>query len=99
MTYPYNLALDSSNALYITDYNNNRIQKWTVGASNGITVAGQANGASGASSTALSTPVGIVLDSNNNMYFTDRGNHRVMYWVNGASNGSVIAGITGKKFH
>ena len=91
----YSLTLDSSNALYVTDYSNNRIQKWAAGASSGTTVAGQSNGASGASSTALSMPVGIVLDSNNNMYFTDRGNHRVMYWANGASSGTVIAGITG----
>lgn len=92
----YSLTLDSSNALYITDYSNNRIQKWPAGASSGTTVAGQSNGASGASSTALNMPVGIVLDSNNNMYFTDRGNHRVMYWANAASSGTVIAGITGK---
>lgn len=97
MSITYSLALDSSNALYLTDYGNNRIQKWVVGASSATTVAGQASGTSGASSTALSMPVGIVLDSSNNMYFTDRGNHRVMYWANGASSGSVIAGITGKK--
>ncbi len=97
MSYPYSLALDASNALYVTDFNNNRIQKWTVGASSATTVAGQANGAQGASTTALYQPVGIVLDSNNNMYFTDRGNHRVMYWANNAVFGSVIAGVTGTK--
>lgn len=95
----YSLALDASNAIYITDYANNRIQKWVTGASTGITVAGLANGTMGASSTALQWPVGIVLDSSNNMYFTDRANHRVMYWANGASSGTVIAGITGKQFN
>ena len=94
---PYGLAFDSSNALYITDAGNNRIQKWTVNAPNGTTVAGLENGTSGASSTALNHPVGIILDSSNNMYFTDRSNHRVMFWANGASNGSVIAGVTGEK--
>jgi phosphoribosyl-AMP cyclohydrolase len=93
----YSLTLDSSNALYITDYANNRIQKWVSGASSGTTVAGQASGTAGASSTTLNFPVGIALDSSNNMYFSDRNNHRVMYWANGASSGSVIAGITGKK--
>ena len=91
----YSLTLDSSNALYVTDYSNNRIQQWLSGASSGTTVAGQSNGAVGASSTALNMPVGIVLDSSNNIYFTDRGNHRVMYWANGASSGTVIAGVTG----
>jgi DNA-binding beta-propeller fold protein YncE len=97
MNQVYSLTFDSSNALYITDYGNNRIQKWIIGASSGSTMAGQASGTSGASSTALSQPVGIVLDSSNNMYFSDRGNARVMFWANGASSGSVIAGITGEK--
>ena len=96
MNLTYSLTMDSSNALYVTDHFNNRIQKWSSGASSGVTVAGQSNGAYGASSTALLQPVGIVLDSNNNMYFTDRGNHRVMYWANGASSGTAIAGITSK---
>lgn len=96
MSMVYGLALDSSNALYVSDYKNNRIQKWPAGASSGTTVAGQSDGASGASSTHLTMPVGIALDSNDNMYFTDRGNHRVMYWANGASSGTTIAGITGK---
>jgi sugar lactone lactonase YvrE len=94
---PYGLTMDSSNSLYIPDYSNNRIQRWMANASTGTTVSGQSNGASGASSTALFQPVGIVLDSSDNMYFTDRGNHRVVFWDNGASNGTTIAGITGKK--
>jgi hypothetical protein len=94
---PYGLVFDSSGALYIADYNNNRIQKWIIGVSNGTTLAGQVNGAAGGSSTALNNPVCIVLDSSNNMYFTDRLNHRVMYWANGASSGTVIAGTSGER--
>ncbi|CAF4478435.1 unnamed protein product [Rotaria socialis] len=93
--YPYGMALDSANSLYVADYHNNRIQKWLSGATNGTTIAGQSSGVAGASSTALTMPVAIVLDSANNMYFTDRGNHRVMYWTNGASSGTTIAGTTG----
>jgi sugar lactone lactonase YvrE len=94
---PYGLALDSNNSLYITDSHNNRIQKWLSGTSTGITLAGLANGTSGASSTVLSMTTGIVLDSLGNMYFSDSNNHRVMYWANGASSGIKIAGVTGKK--
>ncbi|CAF4048940.1 unnamed protein product, partial [Adineta steineri] len=92
LNFPYGLKFDSSNALYITDYNNNRIQKWIAGASNGTTLAGQINGAWGQSSTFLNGPVGLVLDSNDNMYFSDRANCRIMFWTNGASSGSMIAG-------
>ncbi|CAF1399212.1 unnamed protein product [Adineta steineri] len=89
---PYVVRLDSTNALYISDISNNRIQKWVIGNSAGTTVAGLPNGTSGASSTTLNQPVGLVIDSSNNMYIADKYNHRVMYWENGASSGSMIAG-------
>ncbi|CAF3877835.1 unnamed protein product [Adineta steineri] len=92
---PYGITLGSFNSLYIADLNNNRIQKWLSNASNATTVAGLSNGTYGRSSVALDSPVSVVLDSNDNMYFTDRNNHRVVYWANGASSGSTIAGIAG----
>ncbi|CAF1318462.1 unnamed protein product [Adineta steineri] len=92
---PYGTALGSFNSLYIADFSNNRIQKWLINESNGTTVAGLSNGTAGASSVALTLPASVVLDSNDNMYFTDRDNHRVVYWANGASSGTTIAGITG----
>ena len=94
---PFSLFLDSNKSIYIADSWNNRIQKWASGASSGTTVVGQANGAAGASSTALTKPVRMIMDVAGNMYLTDRGNHRVMYWANGASSGTTIAGTTGKK--
>ena len=93
---PYSILFDSNNSLYIADEWNNRIQKWPRGATTGVTVAGLANGTAGASSSALHYPVGMVMDVNGNLYFTDRENHRVMYWANGASSGITIAGTTGK---
>ncbi|CAF1066016.1 unnamed protein product [Adineta steineri] len=89
---PYVLIFDSSNALYISDLGNHRIQKWIIGSSVGVTVAGQADGTSGPSSTTLNQPIGLAIDSSNNMYIVDKANHRVMYWENGASSGSMIAG-------
>ncbi|CAF4368107.1 unnamed protein product, partial [Adineta steineri] len=72
--------------------NNNRIQKWIIGSSNGTTVAGLASGASGSLSNTLNSPVGLALDSANNMYVSDKGNNRVMFWQSGALSGSLIAG-------
>ncbi|CAF1189894.1 unnamed protein product [Adineta steineri] len=92
---PYGTALGSFDSLYIADFNNNRIQKWLSNASNGTTMAGLSNGTYGRSSVALTLPVSVALDPNDNMYFTDRDNHRVVYWANGASSGTTIAGITG----
>ncbi|CAF1096553.1 unnamed protein product [Adineta steineri] len=89
---PYLLRFDSSNTLYIADSNNNRIQKMVIGNSTGTTVAGQAAGTSGATSITLNAPVGFAMDSSNNLYVVDKLNYRVMYWGNGASSGSMIAG-------
>ncbi|CAF1264340.1 unnamed protein product [Adineta steineri] len=89
---PYVVRFDSLNALYIAELSNNRIQKWIIGDSSGVTVAGQADGTSGVSSTTLNQPIGLAIDSSNNMYIVDKANHRVMYWENGASSGSMIAG-------
>ena len=93
---PTSLAFDSNKSLYITDAYNNRIQKYLPGVLNGTTVAGQSNGTSGSSLTALNLPWSLVFDSADNMYFIDYGNHRVMFWPKGATSGSVIAGSTGK---
>jgi hypothetical protein len=94
---PFDLALDSSTTLYIADQQNNRIQKWPMGASTKTTVAGQSSGTLGTTSTDLNQPSGIVLDSNNNIYVTDASNNRVQFWSNGASSGTTVAGILGKR--
>ena len=96
LQYPYATLLDSNMSLFIVDSANNRIQQWSSGATVGVTVAGQASGAWGSSSSALDYPVGMAMDSDGNLYFTDRNNHRVMYWAKGASSGTTIAGTTGE---
>ncbi|CAF4496451.1 unnamed protein product, partial [Rotaria sp. Silwood2] len=89
---PIDLAVDFSNTLYIADFNNNRIQRWLIGASTGTTVAGQANGTSGIGAAYLSAPAGVIIDSNNNIYVSDSINARIQQWTNGATSGTQIAG-------
>ena len=96
LQHPYAISFDSNKSLYIVDSENNRIQQWSSGANNCVTVAGLANGTAGTSSYALKNPVGMVLDSAGNLYFTDRDNHRVMYWPKGVSSGTAIAGTNGR---
>jgi trimeric autotransporter adhesin len=78
---PVYLAVDSSANIYITDQFNHRIRK--VNASgiittiSGIGVAGF-NGDNILAATAeINTPVGIAIDGNNNLCFSDNGNERV----------------------
>ncbi len=90
---PYGLAIDSSGALYIADYGNNRVRK----VSGGIitTVAGGAtSGALGdggsATSATLNEPVGVAVDSAGNLYIGDYGDNRVRKVA-----GGTIATIAG----
>ncbi|CAM4949974.1 unnamed protein product [Rotaria socialis] len=89
---PQGLSIDSNGTLYIADQNNCRVQKWLSGASNGTTVAGQSNGASGSGPSLLQAPESVVVDSNRNIYVVDSLNHRVQLWSYGASFGIMVAG-------
>jgi len=89
---PTDIALMYPNLIYIADYNNHRVQKYTIGSSTGTTVAGEANGPGGTSSNQLKNPTCILLDSSGGIFISDSGNNRVQYWSNGASTGSTVAG-------
>ena len=49
----------------------------------------------GNSFTQLSNPFGIVVDLLGTVYVVDCGNHRIMRWTQGATQGSVIVGRNG----
>ncbi|CAF0918328.1 unnamed protein product [Adineta steineri] len=64
--------------IYIADTLNHRIQKWPMGASTGITIAGNSNGTSGSSMYALNGPYAVFLDSTETfVYVADYYNNRV----------------------
>ncbi|CAF2529142.1 unnamed protein product [Rotaria sp. Silwood2] len=102
--YPFILALDSLNTLYIGDLNNSRVQKWASNTWVGTTAAGQANGTSGSSSYYLSKAGGFAVDSSGNVYIADISgtlyiadtlNRRVVRYLAGASSGTIVAGENG----
>ena len=95
---PYGLALDRSDALYIVDRDNHRVQKYLPQSSTGTTVAGQASGMAGSFEVQLNSPGCVLIDVNNNLYVTDSGNHRAQVWYHGAPFGTTFAG-SGKTHH
>lgn len=92
LNYPYDLTLDWSYSLYVTDRYNNRVQKFLRGSLNATTVAGRANGTSGSSTDALIQPISVLADDDGNVYVSDLSNHRIMFWKNNATNGIIVAG-------
>ena len=90
---PKDLHLDSLGNIYVVDYNNDRIMKWSPNSSRGIVVAG-GNGR-GSDANQLNLPWGIDVDSDGNIYVADTGNNRVVMWPPGASEGTLVAGGNG----
>ncbi|CAF5135319.1 unnamed protein product, partial [Rotaria sp. Silwood1] len=64
--------------------------KWTK---NDITVAG-GNGY-GSGTNKFLWPYGLYVDDDQTFYVADRGNHRIVEWKYGATNGKVVAGGNG----
>ena len=64
--------------LYVADYNNNRVMKWTIGASQGSVFAGSSTGLAGNTNQLFDAPGDIALDPTETyLYVSDYSNHRV----------------------
>jgi len=77
---------------YVTDNYYNRIQQFIIGG-NGteVTVAG-GNNVTGTNLNQLKSPAGFCITGDGQtLYIADYGNNRIMNWVIGASQGSVVA--------
>ncbi|CAF3849341.1 unnamed protein product [Rotaria sp. Silwood1] len=64
---------------------------------NGITVAGE-NG-NGSGTHQLYGPWGLYVGDDQTIYVADWGNHRIVEWKSGATNGKVVAGGDGNGAH
>lgn len=87
------IYVDDNENLYVTDYINNRVQKFTPGNPNAITVAG-GNG-SGTANNQLKAPNGIYMLPNGRMMISEYTGRRINMWVEGDSEGTIVAGGNG----
>ncbi|CAF1044691.1 unnamed protein product [Adineta steineri] len=71
---PRSTLIDSQGTLYISDGDNNRVQRWLQNSSSGTTVVG---GTKGTASNQLHFPEQILFDKYNNLLVVDRSNNRV----------------------
>ena len=94
---PSDLALDYKGTMFIADRNNHRIQKYVRGSMNGTTVAGFGNGTSSTSLYGLNQPIHVIVDDEENLYISNPGSARILYWPRNALSGIVVAGFGKKK--
>ncbi|HKQ76041.1 MAG TPA: hypothetical protein VJ810_20270, partial [Blastocatellia bacterium] len=95
---PFYVSADKDGNLIISDSGNDRIRKVTVADGRISTIAGTGvrgfDGDGGlATNASLFVPVGGIVDQAGNLYFSDRGNHRVRKVTAGTGIINTIAGL------
>jgi serine/threonine-protein kinase len=76
---PQGLAVDSTGAVYVADFNN-RVIKLAAGSNNQTVLP----------FTGLNYPEGVAVDGQGNVYVADRGNNRVLKLAAGSNNQTVL---------
>ena len=96
---PTGVAVDASGNVYIADYNNNRVLYFPSGTVTATRVYGQ--GSTGTSlttntadtaATYMSHPYRVALDSSGNLYVSENGNNRVVYFASGSVTATRVYG-------
>jgi sugar lactone lactonase YvrE len=86
---PSTLTFDDNGFLYVSDQQNNRVQRYPPNSLNGTMVAGQGGGGSAALND-LRNPTGIDVDNNSNLYIADTNNNRLVVWAPNATTGTIL---------
>ncbi|CAF1124606.1 unnamed protein product [Adineta steineri] len=83
LNYPSAIRISQrDNSYYICDYYNNRIQRWAIGATYGVTIAGSSTGVAGSALNLLNGPYDIWVDPNTTyMLISDANNCRVQKYL------------------
>lgn len=92
---PVRTAVDSRGGVYVADWANNRVLYFPAGSSNATRVYGQSDfshqsGSSGV--RGLSSPAGVALDADDNLYVADRSNHRVLFFAKDNTTAARVYG-------
>ncbi|CAF2637456.1 unnamed protein product [Rotaria sp. Silwood2] len=86
------LFIDNNNTLYCSQWTNNVIVKGSLDKDANASMIAAGNGTAGSASNLLSSPIGIFVDINFNLYVADSGNNRIQLFQFGQLNAITVAG-------
>jgi DNA-binding beta-propeller fold protein YncE len=86
---PMTLIIDTNSNMFIVDFGNSRILKWTVGASSGVIIAGR-NPMGGVLPSELDYPSSISFNSNGSLFVSDTENNRIQMFSISCRNEYLI---------
>ena len=89
----HKLSVDDDRSVFIPDWDNHRVMKWSAGSKAGIVLAG-GNG-QGNDMSQLSEPIAVAVDRMGTIYVAEHANNRITRWFKGAKSGGVIIGGVG----
>ncbi len=100
---PEGAATDRQGDLYVADSFNNRVLRYPRGSTTPSVVYGEPDfdslgdpfcifGGGGASASTMCLPSAVGLDSSNNLYVVDSGNHRVLFFPSGSTAPTRVYG-------
>ncbi|CAF1155544.1 unnamed protein product [Adineta steineri] len=94
LSFPTFIFVDEDQSVYVSEWNNHRVMKWSKDAKKGTVVAG-GNG-QGENLNQLSNPAGVIVDHLGRIYVADFGNHRVIRWCEGKEEGEIVVSGNGQ---
>ena len=89
--------MDHHGYLYVSDFIEHEVRRYTIGDENGIVLAGR-NG-EGNQLNQLNCPTYLLVDEEQAVYLSGEFNYCLMKWNKGAKEGIVIAGERGMVRH
>ena len=90
--HPFSVFVDEDKNIYVTGdgFYSHRVQKWTPGATEGVTVAGGIY--PGNKSNQLNNPSDVFVDAYGNVFVVDEKNSRIQRWSPNADSGVTVVG-------
>jgi sugar lactone lactonase YvrE len=101
---PSSVAVDSSGSVWVADFGNNRVLKYSSPVTNGQaaalvigqTVFTSSSTPTSPSASSLRQPAGVAVDSNGHLWVTDRGNSRILEYDPPFANGQAASVVLGQ---